>query len=329
MNSLRVSRFTHLSSARIGSQRWLAVLGGIIALGMIFGLLSPAFFQIRNLQNILLHASATGILAIGMTFVIMTAGIDISVGANLFLAMVLATEIALNTSSTAGIVIIYAGIPLLTCLLGFVNGVLIDVVGINPFITTLATLSIYRGAAIHVNKAIIKVTPDFSRFLGIGKIAGIPVPIFILVLGTLAGALVLKFTRFGRYALAIGSSSESAIKSGLPVRKVVIAAYSLAGLCAGIGGLVYLGRTGIVQPAISSGMEFTVITAVILGGTSLTGGRGSLLGSLLGAVFLVLIDNGLNLIHASEFIYDIVRGGVLIGAILIDRATTVRLLKRR
>ncbi len=318
-----------VSITGIRNTRWLAVLGGIVILGIFFSQLTPAFLQIRNLQNIILQASATGVLAIGMTFVILTAGIDISVGANLYLAMVLITEIALKGMGLAGNLLIYLGIPLLTAFLGLLNGLLINYVGINPLITTLATFSVYRGAAIHINKAIVKLAPDSARYFGIGRFAGIPVPVVTVILITLVGAFVLNRTRFGRYALATGSAKKAAVESGLPVKAVLVAAYATAGLCAGIAGLILLGRTGIVQPDITAGVEFTVITAVILGGTLLSGGRASMLGSLLGAIFLILIDNGLNLIHASVFIYDIVRGGVLIGAVLIDRATRTGLLAQK
>jgi len=196
----------------------------------------------------------------------------------------------------------------------------INYVGINPLIATLATFSVFRGLAIHLNRAIVKLSPDHARYLGIGRIAGVPVPVIVVICLTIVGALVFRYTRFGRYAQAIGSSKRAAIDSGLPVRPVLIAVYVVAGLCAGIAGLIHLGRTGIVQPDITVGIEFTVITAVILGGTLLNGGRATFVGSLLGAVFLILIDNGLNLIHTSVFLYDIVRGGVLIGAVLIDRA---------
>jgi len=313
----------------IRGARWLIVLGGIFLLGLAFSLLSPGFLQFRNLQNIIVQASVTGIMAVGMTFVIMTAGIDISVGGILYLTLVLATGLALKME-TGGIVagtIIYLIAILLGTILGLVNGLLINFVGINPLVVTLATLSVYRGLAIHINKAGITIPPESARFLGIGKILGVPVPLLLAILVTFIGALILSQTRFGRYALAIGASSTSAYQSGLPVRPVLIAVYAIAGLCAGLAGLILMGRVGAVQTDMGIGIEFTVITAVVLGGTLLSGGRASILGSLLGAILLVMIDNGLNLMHASAFIYDIVRGSVLIGAVLIDRASALELFR--
>ena len=309
----------------IFTARWLAVLGGILLLGFVFSQLNPAFLQFRNLQNIIVQAAATGVMAIGMTFVIMTAGIDISVGGILFLTLVIATQLSLGLHLDSFPVLIYVVAILLGGMMGLLNGLIINYVRINPLITTLATLSVFRGIAIHITKAKIIIPTESARFLGIGKVAEIPVPFIVAILITVIGVLILKYTRFGRYALAIGASLRSAKESGLPVRAVLILAYAIAGLCAGLGGMILLGRVGAVQTDMGIGIEFTVITAVVLGGTLLSGGRASMLGSLLGAIFLVMIDNGLNMIRVSAFVYDIVRGGVLVSAVLIDRAASLEL----
>lgn len=310
---------------KLKSARWLAVLGGILVFGVIFSQLSPAFLGLRNLQNIVVQAAVTGVMAIGMTFVIMTAGIDISVGGILYLTIVLTTEISLKSTAISTSYIIYFLALFFGAVLGLINGLLTNYLKINPLVTTLATLSIYRGLAIHINQARITIPHQSARFFGIGKVAGIPVPLLAVITVTILGAIVLQYTRFGRYALAIGSSARSAVESGLPVKSVNLLVYTIAGLCAGFGGLILLGRIGAVQTDMGIGIEFTVITAVVLGGTLLSGGYASMLGSLMGAILLVMIDNGLNLIHASAFIYDIVRGGVLIGAVFIDRVAMQRL----
>lgn len=313
----------------VQNERWVAVLVGIIFLGFAFSQMSPAFLQLRNLQNILVQAAVTSVMAIGMTFVIMTAGIDISVGGILYLTLVLATEFSLKTEVGQGYpILIYLVAIALGSLLGLVNGLLINYIGINPLITTLATLTIYRGMAIHINQARITIPNQSARFLGVGNINGIPAPLIVVVIVLIIGVFILRFTRFGRYALAIGSSKRSAIESELPVRSVLLACYTLAGFLSGLAGMILLGRVGAVQTDIGIGIEFTVITAVVLGGTLLSGGNASILGSVLGAIFLVMIDNGLNLIHVSAFIYDIVRGSVLVGAVLIDRASTQDLFKK-
>ena len=313
---------------RFRNSRWFAVLGGILLLGFLFSQLSPVFLQLRNLQNIIVQSAVTGVMAIGMTFVIMTAGIDISVGGILYLTIVLITEMSLKGWGTFMPYLIYLVALVLGALLGLINGLLTNYIRINPLITTLATLSVYRGLALHINQGRHTVAPASLRFLGIGKIAGIPVPFIMAILVMLIGSLILHYTRFGRYGLAIGNSKRSAYDSGLPVRRVLITVYVIAGFCSGLAGLIMLGRVGTVQPNMGIGIEFTVITAVVMGGTLLSGGRASILGSLMGAILLVMIDNGLNLIHASAFIYDIVRGSVLVGAVLIDRATTLGLFKK-
>lgn len=307
--------------------RWLAVLGGILVLAFVFSQLSPAFLQFRNLQNIIVQAAVTGVMAIGMTFVIMTAGIDISVGGILFLTLVIGTQLSLQFNLEQAPYLIYVIAVLLGGFLGLINGLIINYIKINPLITTLATLSIYRGLAIHITQARIIIPPESARFLGVGRIGEIPVPLITALLVAIIGILILKYTRFGRYALAVGASKSSAVESGLPVKPVLIMVYAVAGLCAGLGGMILLGRVGAVQTDMGIGIEFTVITAVVLGGTLLSGGRASMLGSLLGAIFLVMIDNGLNMIRVSAFIYDIVRGGVLVGAVLIDRAASVELFR--
>ena len=305
--------------------RWIAVLVGILVLGFIFAQLNPSFLNIKNLQNILVQAAVTGVMAIGMTFVIMTAGIDISVGGILYLTLVLATEFSLKTQIGQSVpVSIYLVAVVVGTLLGFINGLVINYIGINPLITTLATLSIYRGLAIHINQARITIPNQVARFLGIGSLQGIPMPLIILVIILILGMFLLRYTRFGRYALAVGSSERSAVESGLPVKSVLLGCYALVGFLAGLAGMILLGRVGAVQTDIGIGIEFTVITAVVLGGTLLSGGSASILGSVMGAVFLVMIDNGLNLINASAYVYDIVRGSVLVGAVLIDRASSLK-----
>ena len=324
MSSEQVSRSLQSIFASLRGARWVPVLAGVLLLGLVFSVLSPAFLQFRNLQNITVQAAVTGVMAAGMTFVIMAAGIDISVGAIVYLSLVLAVEVAREGPAPFAVYLAYpvgigAGLAL-----GLLNGLLTNFLRINPLVTTLATYVMYRGLAIHITKAKNIPAPRATRFLGIGTIAGFPVPLLTVLVVVIVSAFVLHRTRFGRYVLAIGASERSARQSGLPIRKVLIAVYTIAGVCAGLGGLVLIGRVGAVQSDVGIGIEFTVITAVVLGGTNLAGGRGSIIGSLIGAILLVMIDNGLHLIHASPYIYDIVRGSVLVGAVLIDRLSAAQ-----
>jgi len=313
---------------QVRQMRWFAVLLGIVLLGLLFSQLSPAFLQLRNLQNIAVQAAVTGVMAVGMTFIIMTAGIDISVGGILYLTVAAVAWLTINVPGDATIYAAYPIALLLGALLGAVNGTIVNVLGLNSLVTTLATLSIFRGLAIHITEARILIPPDEVRFLGIGSIAGLPAPLLVALLTVVIGVYLLNSTRFGRYTLAIGASQRSARESGLPVRRTLIMAYVAVGLCTGLAALILLGRVGAVQSDMGIGIEFTVITAVVLGGTSLSGGRGSMLGSFLGAILLVMIDNGLNLINASPFIYDIVRGGVLVAAVLLDKAAAVEFFRQ-
>lgn len=318
----RTSSFLLTLLRQVQSTRWLAVLIGILVLGIVFSLLSPAFLQTRNMQNIAVQAAATGVMAVGMTFVIMTAGIDISVGAILYLSVAATAWVALNGPAPAAPYVAYGVGIVVGVVLGLVNALCINLLRINPLVTTLATLSIFRGLATRVIEARILIPPDEVRFLGIGDVAGVPMPILVALVVVIVGIFMLNNTRFGRYVLAVGASKRSAHESGLPVQRTLIQVYIVVGFCAGLGGLISLGRVGAVQSDMGIGVEFTVITAVVLGGTLLSGGRGSIIGSLMGAILLVMVDNGLNLINASPFIYDVVRGAVLIGAVLIDRAAT-------
>ncbi|MFI3174821.1 MAG: ABC transporter permease [Bacillota bacterium] len=308
----------------MAKESWVSVAIATVLLAVVLSFMSPAFLQISNFKNIIVQSSITGIMAVGMSFIIMTAGIDISVGAILFFTGSLFAQML-----QAGIGAVPA--MLLTLLaataLGALNGILIVKMKMTPFITTLATYNVYRGAALHITKAGNIPVAKEVRFLGTGEIAGIPVPILLFIVIVLIGAYLLKYTKFGTYAKALGNSEKSATETGLPVGKVTIAVYMLGGLTAGLSGLILISRIGGLQSGMGIGMEFSVIAAVVLGGTKLSGGEGSMLGSVLGAIFLVLIENGLNLIQASSFIYDVVKGVVLLIAVFVDRVSLERQVK--
>lgn len=307
--------------ALMSRQKWVAIALATIVLAGILSVASPVFLTLSNFQAILVQSSVTAIMAVGMTFIILTAGIDISVGAILFVTSALFAQLMLDTESY-----LIAFVVTIVCAtsLGALNGFLVVRFKVSPLITTLATYSIYRGAAIHLTGAQNIPVPREMGFLGNGRILGVPVPILILIVVVIVGIYVLNRTRLGVYTRAIGNSERSARETNLPVGRVLIAVYAFAGFVTGIAGLILLARVGGLQSGIGIGIEFTVIAAVILGGTKLTGGSGTVVGSVIGAVFLVLIDNGLNLMNASPFIYDVVRGSVLLAAVAIDRYSAVR-----
>lgn len=302
-------------------QKWLPIAIATLILGTLLSVASPVFLTLSNFESILIQSSVTAIMAIGMAFIIMSGGIDISIGAILFFTSALFAQLLNSTGSYP-----LALITSLICAsgLGLLNGLLIIRFQISPLITTLATYSIYRGAAIHLTGARNIPVPREMGFIGNGTVLNIPVPILLLAVIFMAGLYSITRTRFGVYVRAIGNSDRSARESGLPIQRTSLAVYAIGGFAAGVAALVLLARVGGLQSGIGIGIEFTVIAAVILGGTKLSGGTGTVVGSVIGAVFLVLIDNGLNLMNASPYVYDVVRGGVLLAAVGADRLSTVR-----
>lgn len=311
--------------SKVAGIKWLAIAMAILLLGLLLSILSPVFLTVSNLQGVLVQASVTGIMAVGMTFVILSAGIDISVGAILYFTAALFAKLI---EVTGNIALAFGAAILCACLLGGLNGFLIVKFKMTPLITTLATYTMYRGMAIHLTGAQNIPVPREVGYLGNGKIYGIPLPIILFVLIVILGSYILTKTRFGLYVKAIGNSTQSAIESRLPVSASIIGAYLIGGFVTGIGALILLARVGGLQSGMGIGYEFTVIAAVVLGGTKLSGGSGTMVGSVLGAVFLVLIDNGLNLIGASPYIYDIVKGAVLLAAVIVDKVSVVRQSKQ-
>lgn len=302
----------------------MSIVAATIVLCIVLSFLSPSFLSISNMSNIILQASVTGILAVGMTFVIATSGIDISVGAILFFCGSVFAKMAFSGWNVWLAIIITVTA---STIFGALNGFLIVKTKMMPFIVTLVTYNIYRGLALHITGAgNIPVTTDYS-FLGTGKIFGVSVPTILFIVILIIGIYLMTMTKFGIYVKAIGNSEKSALETGLPVTAATIGAYGFAGFTAGLGGLILIGRIGGLQSGMGIGMEFTVIAAVVLGGTLLSGGSGNVLGSAIGACFLLLINNGLNLIQASVYAYDIVTGGVLLIAVIIDRMSSVRQTK--
>lgn len=309
----------------IGKSKWLAIAVATIILGLFLSYLTPVFLTLSNMQAVLVQASVTGIMAVGMTFVILTGGIDISVGAILYFTAALFAKVMEQSGSmflSFGLAFICA------CMLGALNGLLIVKFKITPLITTLATYTMYRGMAIHLTHAENIPVPREFGFLGNGKIANIPVPIILLLVIFLFGLYLLNKTRFGVYVMALGNSERSALESNLPVNKILIYVYLIGGFTTSIAALIRLARIGGLQSGMGIGIEFTVIAAVVLGGTKLSGGSGTMIGSVIGAIFLVLIDNGLNLISASPYIYDIVKGVVLLTAVIVDKLSVDRQAKQ-
>lgn len=305
----------------------IALAAFILIVGAIFSALSPAFFELRNFANIFLQAAPLALIAVGMTFVIVTRGIDLSVGSMVYLSM--AAAVFLSGTPHEQRIEVVTTLPvyplaILTGLcLGLLNAAIVIRFRVSPLIATLGTLTLYRGMALHLTDAreIILSGPvqSFGR-AQLGGVLGVPV-LVTLAAAVLAGA-VLYYTIFGRHVLAAGGNPRSAAETGLPVNRLLYITYGLTGLLAGLAGLMIVGRIGGLNPDLGWNFEFTVITVVVLGGTSLFGGRGSITGSMLGALLLTMVNNGLNLIGTDPFYYDLVRGVVLVSAVSIDALVT-------
>jgi ribose transport system permease protein len=306
------------------SKLWLSVVLATIVLCIVYSFMCPVFFQWSNFQAVLVQSSITGIMAVGLTFVIMTGGIDISIGTILLLS---ATIFAFTVNSTGSFLIAFIATMATATLAGILNGVLVYYFKMAPMIVTLATYNIFDGIALHISKTENVPIDRSYTFLGNGDLFGIPIPLLILLAVILVGSYLQFYTRFGVFVRAIGDSMEAATESNLPTRKTIVAAYMMAGLTAGLGGVILISRTAGLQNSLGLGTEFTCIAAVVLGGTALSGGSGSVIGSVFGAVFLILISNGMNLMHASPFIYDAVRGVILLVAVSVDRLSTTRQTK--
>ncbi len=295
-----------------------AIYVSILFLFVTFGLFFPqAFFSIMNVRNILISASVIGVMAVGMTFVIVTANIDLSVGSVAYFAVALGV-LAMKRAGFHplwGLLIILMA----TIGVGAVNGLQISRLKMVPLIATLASMGIFRGLAFQFTDAasIYGMPPLISR-LGIGFLGPIPIPVILLILSYVSAYYILEKARFGTYVYAVGGDREAAFKAGINVPHIIFLVYLLHGFFVGIASLILCARMDGVVPALGVGMEFDVITAVILGGTSFSGGVGNVWGSLAGAVIITLINTALTILNVSAFYYDIFKGSVILLAVILD-----------
>ena len=302
-------------------QRVLA-FGALIVLFVIFSLASPNFLQFDNVVGILLATSVNGVLALGVTFVIITGGIDLSVGTVMTLSAVMCGVFVTVWHLPVPIGIL--GGLLTGGLAGCVSGTVIARMRIPPFIATLGMLNIAKGLALVISglKPIyFNDTPEFNR-LAMGSITGsaieIPNAVFVLFGAAIVGALVLNWTVLGRYAFALGSNEEATRLSGVNVVKWKIAIYSLTGLFSGLAGVLIAARLNSAQPALGQGYELDAIAAAVIGGTSLSGGEGSILGTVIGAFIISTLTNGLRIMSVPQEWQTVVTGGIVILAVYLD-----------
>ena len=291
------------------------LLIGFLVLCAALSFVSPVFLTPTNLLNVALQAAVVAILAFGQTFVILTAGIDLSVGS----VLALAGAVMASITGQNGVVIgILAGL-LVGALLGVGNGLFVTRARVAPFIATLAMLAVARGLTyIYTQGSPIRVTQAGFNVFGQGMLGTVPVPVVIMLAVFLVCLLVLTQTRFGRYVFAIGSNPEVTRLAGVPIDRYVVAVYAISGVLAALGGLILTGRLAAADPNAATGYELDVIAAVVIGGTSLFGGRGGVFGTLIGALIIAVVANGMVLLNVNPFWTQAVKGAIILIAVLPD-----------
>lgn len=309
MNSAKVKKIV----------REMGPLIGLILLFIVISLLNDSFIDPSNLRNLARQISINALIAFGMTFVILTGGIDLSVGSILALSSALmASMIAKGTNpEMASVFSAFIGI-----LLGAVNGIIISYGKVAPFIATLATMTIYRGATlVYTNGNPISGLTDDLLFTGFGQgfVLGIPVPAIVMLIAFFILYFVLKKTPLGRQTYAVGGNEKVSYISGIKIDRIKIFAYALTGCLCAVAGAILTARLNSSQPTAGMGYELDAIAAVVLGGTSLAGGKGRISGTLIGALIIGTLNNGLNILNVSSFYQQVVKGIVILLAVLMDR----------
>ncbi len=290
----------------------------LVVLSVVMAVLSPFFLSVSNFLNILLATSTIGVLAIAATYVIGSGGLDLSLGSVMGLSGVAGAFVAVNLGMPSAL-------GLLACILagaaaGYVNGQLVTRALVPAFIVTLGMLGLARGLALVISEGrVIYGLPPAMVFVGQGRPLGIPMPVIIFVVTALVAHCALAYTRFGRHTLAIGDSESAARAAGIRVDRHRRILYTLSGALAGLAGMLFMARINSGDPTAGLNYELTAITAAIIGGTNLFGGRGSILGTMIGALIMGVLQNGLNLLAVQSYYQQMAIGAVLILAVFIDQ----------
>ncbi|MFP7278117.1 ribose ABC transporter permease [Exiguobacterium indicum] len=312
-------KVTEAKPRRLGIGQKLGPLAGLFAIVLVVSIMEPDFLTLNNLFNILRQVSINALIAFGMTFVILTGGIDLSVGS--ILALSSAFVAGLMTDGTSALIAVLAGL-IVGAVMGALNGMVISLGKVAPFIATLATMTIFRGLTLVYTdgKPITGLSQGgWFELFGRGYFWIFPVPVLTMLIAFAVLYFILKKTTFGRYTYAIGGNEEAAKLMGIQVNKVKIMIYSLSGLMAALAGIILTSRLNSAQPTAGTSYELDAIAAVVLGGTSLSGGRGWIVGTLIGALIIGTLNNGLNLLGVSSFFQLVVKGLVILFAVLADR----------
>ena len=284
---------------------------------IIITIITPRFLTVSNMTNVLTQVSVNAVIAIGMTFVILTGGIDLSVGSILAIAGALAASIIKSNGNVLLAVIVAL---LVGAGIGIINGLLVSKGKVQAFIVTLASMTIFRGVTlVYTNGTPISGLSGAFSNIGNMKLGILPVPVLITAAAVLIAYYLLSQTRFGRYLYALGGNEDSARLSGINTDRIKTWVYVVSGITAAISGVIVTSRIGSASPNAGSGFELDAIAAVVIGGTSLSGGEGSVIGTIIGALIIGVLNNGLNLMNVSPFYQSIIKGLVILIAVLLDK----------
>ncbi len=293
----------------------------LIATSVAIALLNPRFLSWSNILTVLRQTSINAVIATGMTFAILIGGIDLSVGSVLGLCGAIA---ATMVSSGTNVVLAVFTVLVLGTAIGYLNGTLITTGGLQPFIATLGTVTLLRGAILVFTQGrpiSTGNTPSSEYFseIGTGFLGPIPVPVYIMILVFIVAYYILNHTRIGRYIYATGSNEEATMYSGIKTARVKRFVYAVSGMMAALAGILLTARLGSAQPTAGAGYELDAIAAVVLGGTSMAGGIGTIGGTAIGALIIGVLNNALNLMKVSSYYQDVAKGIVILIAVLLDR----------
>ena len=303
------SSFNKLGS--IGS-----VLIALVVISILWGIKTPYYFTFSNLQNICVYISANGIMAAGLTLTLVLGGLDLSQMSLMAMAGMIAGIAFQHGANGFVMLLIAAGIGIVG---GAVNGILISVAGINPFIATLGTQLVYRGLAFIVtNGKYITVKDPFIHFIGKEKIIGLPSMFWLMLIIYIVLAFIMKYTQYGRNIYSVGGNKTASRLSGIYVQKVEIISYIIAGLCSGMAAILYIAQGSVALNNAGTGSEMDIMTAAILGGLSVSGGKGTVFNTFMGITLLSVIANGMSLLSISSYYQMLIKGLILIVAVFVD-----------
>ena len=309
---------------RFDAVAWLRRYGTLLFLALLivfFAAENPRFLSMRNISNILTEVSIYGIIAVGMTFVILTAGVDLAVGSLLAFAGMAGAYVmkAIGADYALGWLVALSTATAVGALVGYLQGKAVTLFSIPPFIVTLGGLTVWRGATLILNDGSPIAGFDANyRWWGTGSIIGVPVPVVFFGVIALVGYVAQRYTRYGRHVYAVGGNPEAARLNGLDVAAIITSVYLIVGALAGLAGFLLSARLGAAEAVGGVGYELRVIASVVIGGASLAGGRGGIGGTVIGALLIGVLTNGLVIMHVSSYWQQVVIGLIIVAAVAFD-----------